>query len=270
MVKKKQLTLSVIIPAYNEEHHLKACLDSLAAQTVKPDEVIVVDNNSTDKTPAIAKQYSFVRLVKEPKQGVVFARDKGFNEASSQLIGRIDADTILPADWISYIHNFYANAEHREQGLTGGCYFYNLRFPHLQGRFQGQVAYRYNRLLIGHYIFFGSNMVMPKTIWLKVRTKLCHDLDVHEDLDLAIHTHEAGYTISYHENWKVGVKMRRVRSNHAELWDNIMWWPQTLRKHGKKTWIFGWIGAVLFFALSALEPMFESIARLLGKKPIPE
>ena len=52
---QKALTLSIVIPVFNEERYIKACLDSIAAQTVKLDEVIVVDNNSTDKTVLIAK-----------------------------------------------------------------------------------------------------------------------------------------------------------------------------------------------------------------------
>lgn len=230
----------------------------------------MVDNNSTDKTVQLAQRYPFVTILHEVKQGVVFARDRGFNAAHSQLLGRIDADTILPPDWVAYIKQFYSQPGSWRQGLTGGCYFYNMRLPRAQGWAQGQIAFRYNRLLMGHYIFFGSNMVLPKDMWLRVRPQLCHDTDVHEDLDLAIHAHRAGYTITYHENWRVGVKMRRVRSQHDELWSNIMWWPQTLRRHGKKTWLLGWLGAVLFYSLSPLEPLVESLARRFGRRPIPE
>ena len=61
MSAKNKLTLSIVIPVFNEQRYIKACLDSIAAQTVKPDEVIVVDNNSTDKTVQIAKKYKFDR-----------------------------------------------------------------------------------------------------------------------------------------------------------------------------------------------------------------
>ena len=93
----KTLTLSIVIPAYNEENYLRACLDSIAAQTVMPDKVIVVDNNSTDKTVALARSYDFVTLVHERQQHQSFAQATGFNLASSDIIGRIDADSILPA-----------------------------------------------------------------------------------------------------------------------------------------------------------------------------
>ena len=69
------MRLSVVIPAFNEELVLRRCLDSLAVQqTSYPYEVIVVDNNSSDATAAIAGSYPFVRVVHERRRGVAPAR----------------------------------------------------------------------------------------------------------------------------------------------------------------------------------------------------
>src|SRR5258708_13450803 len=94
----KALTLSLVIPAYNEERYLKACLEAVAQQTISPIEVIVVDNNSTDKTADIAQSYNFVRLVSEKKQGRGHARNKGFDLAIGDNIGRVEFDTVLSPD----------------------------------------------------------------------------------------------------------------------------------------------------------------------------
>lgn len=270
MGRQKALTLSIVIPAYNEEHHLKACLEAIIAQTEKPDEVIVVDNNSNDATAEIARSYKFVRLLHEPRQGVVFARDCGFNAVKSDLIGRIDADTILPPDWIARVKEFYADKKAEQQALTGRAYFYNVRMPYFQGWMQGHIAFRFNRLLLGHHILFGSNMAMPRGLWQEVKNKVCHDLDVHEDLDLGIHLDRLGYKIIYDDNLRVGVKMRRVRSERGELWHNLLWWPRTLKRHGKKTWVFGLLGAVFIFIVAPLESVNEAIARLFARPPLDE
>lgn len=262
------LTLTLIIPVYNDERHLKACLNSVAAQTIRPNKVIVVDNNSTDKSVAIAKKFPFVSILQAKQQGVVFARDAGFNAVKTELIGRIDSDTVLPANWVEYILSFYRETGHLKEALTGSSYPYNIRLSKVVGWFLGQVAFRYNRLLLGHYILYGSNMVITKKQWLAVRRTVCNDTDVHEDLDLAIHLHQKGYKITYHEGLQVGVVMKRVRSKRAELWNNIMWWPKTLRRHGKKTWLFGWLAAVLFFAVSPLGSIAEYLARLFGRSPL--
>jgi glycosyltransferase involved in cell wall biosynthesis len=269
-MKDKPLTLSIVIPAFNEEKHLRACLDAIAKQTSLPDEVIVVDNNSTDKTVEIAKSYPFVRVVHEPKQGIVFARDRGFNAATCDLIGRIDADSHLFPGWVHYVRRFYGEQHHRDHALTGGGIIYNLRFPRLAGWIQGQIAFRVNRLLMGHYILFGTNMVIPKQVWDSVKASVCHHLDQHEDLDLAIHVTRSGYTITYRESLRVGLKVRRVRSERRELLENMMWWPHTLRRHGRWTWVFGWLGAVILYSLSPVINITEYVARLLGRKPLEE
>ena len=129
MPKPLAFSLSIVIPAYNEENHLRACLDAIARQTVMPDEVIVVDNNSTDKTAEIAREYPFVKVLKEKRQGIVYARNRGFNAANSQFIGRIDSDTRLPRDWVGRVKCFYDDEKHLEEALTGGGYFYNVLFP---------------------------------------------------------------------------------------------------------------------------------------------
>lgn len=258
-------SLAIVIPAYNEERHLKACLDAIAAQIKAPDEVIVVDNNSTDQTAAIAKSYPFVRVIREPRQGIVFARNRGFNAVKSDLIGRIDADTILPPDWVERVKEFYADPAYRDQALTGGGYFYNIRAPRFVAWSQNQVAFRMNRLLLGHYIVWGSNMVLPRRVWRAVRSSVCLDQDIHEDLDLAIHLHRQGYEIAYRAGIEVGVKMRRVRSDLSALWGNLMWWPRTLRIHGLKTWIFGWLGAIFMLAWVPVAYVAEWLARLFGR-----
>lgn len=260
--------MSIIIPAYNEQRHLKACLDSIADQTIKPDEVIVVDNNSSDATAKIAGEYPFVTIVHESRQGVVFARDRGFNTTKCSLIGRIDADTVLPPDWVERVKRFYQKREHASQALTGGCYFYNVRFKRFAGWWQGQIAFRANRLLLGHHILYGSNMILPRHIWRAVKKDVCHDKEIHEDLDLAIHLNRHGYDINYKESLRVGVKMRRVHSNRNELWANMMLWPKTLQKHGKKTWVLGWVGAVLLYIGFPVVIITEHIARLAARPPI--
>lgn len=257
MTASKALTLSIIIPAYNEEHHLKACLDAIAAQTVAPDEVIVVDNNSTDETTTIAKSYENVRVIKELKQGRANARTAGFDAARSQILGRIDADTVIGIDWVERVKLFYQNPAHQETGLSGGAYFYNMRLGHFGGWWQGQIAFRTNRLLLGHYVLYGSNSALPAKLWNKIKTNVCYDPDIHEDLDLSIHWHRAGYPIAYHDDLKVGIKMRRVFEDRHELWENMLWWPNTLRRHQLSTWIFGWLGAALLYAISFMHSLFK-------------
>ena len=99
--------ISVVVPAYNEEKYLPACLASLGRQTFRNFEVIVVDNNSTDRTSEIAKSFR-VRLVKEKIQGMIPARERGFEVAKSEIIARTDADTVVPENWLSQIYEIFS------------------------------------------------------------------------------------------------------------------------------------------------------------------
>ncbi len=98
------MRLSVVVPAYNEGECIRRCLDSLAVQkTSYPFEVIVVDNNSTDGTSAIAARYPFVRVIEEPRQGVAPARQAGLEAATGEVVAQLDADTEAPCHWLERI-----------------------------------------------------------------------------------------------------------------------------------------------------------------------
>jgi len=102
------ILISVIIPIYNEEKLIRACLDSLKNQDFERQnyEVIVVDNKSTDNTRDLVKQYD-VNLTYEPKKGVSFAVKKGFLKASSEIIATTDEDTIVNPYWLSNIYKAF-------------------------------------------------------------------------------------------------------------------------------------------------------------------
>jgi glycosyltransferase involved in cell wall biosynthesis len=88
------MTVSVIIPTFNEEDYLPHLLESLYIQNVKYNEVIIADGNSTDKTISIAKEYKCLTCegVGHPSIG----RNNGAKLATGDLLLFIDADTILP------------------------------------------------------------------------------------------------------------------------------------------------------------------------------
>ena len=95
--------VSVVIPAYNEENYLPACLESIKRQDYAGEyEVIVVDNASTDNTAQIARDWG-AKVVYESKRSPACARQKGVEVATGKIIAFIDADTQAPAHWLSTI-----------------------------------------------------------------------------------------------------------------------------------------------------------------------
>ncbi|HAS80959.1 MAG: family 2 glycosyl transferase [Candidatus Nomurabacteria bacterium GW2011_GWE1_32_28] len=104
MEKEKDFKISLIIPAYNEEKYIGLCLDSvLKNSNGKIFEIIVVDNNSTDKTIEIVKRYKEIKIIKEEKKGAIRARQKGFLESKGDILAFIDADTKMLPNWTQQI-----------------------------------------------------------------------------------------------------------------------------------------------------------------------
>ena len=117
---RDQMRFSIVVPAYNEAAYLGRALDSLLHQDYNGRyEVIVVDNNSTDGTAAIAAQYG-VPVVKEPQQGVCAARQRGVDCATGEIIISTDADTTQPRDWLRTIDARFAESE-QVVAVAGPC-----------------------------------------------------------------------------------------------------------------------------------------------------
>ena len=94
------LTISTIVCAYNEADYIGPCLQSLCRQSRPPDEILVVNNASTDETAAIAADVTGVRVIDEPQKGLVRAREAGRLAATGDLLVYLDADCRAPEDWL--------------------------------------------------------------------------------------------------------------------------------------------------------------------------
>lgn len=120
------LTISLIIPAYNEEKYIWICLEYALKNAGKYiDEIIVVDNNSTDNTSQIAASYPWVKVVVETKKWTSSARNRWYLEAKWDILAFIDADTHMPAWWAKKIHDKFVRDS--KVGVISGPYtFFDL------------------------------------------------------------------------------------------------------------------------------------------------
>lgn len=97
--------ISVVIPFYQSRRYIRTCIESLLGQDCPADryEIIMVDNNSSDDSPAIVREYSRIRLISEAKQGAYAARNKGLRAASGEVVAFTDADCQVDPTWLSRI-----------------------------------------------------------------------------------------------------------------------------------------------------------------------
>jgi glycosyltransferase involved in cell wall biosynthesis len=148
--------------------------------------------------------------VYEKKQGMIAARNAGFNAAKSEIIARCDADTKLPPHWVTKIHRNFTR--HKIDALTGPIMFYDAPIrTSLIARAYLDMMKPIHR---GGETLVGPNMVITKEIWERVKNKVClNDKQVHEDIDLAYHIQEVGGKIKRDNTLIVGTSSRRIKKN---------------------------------------------------------
>ena len=98
------LKISVLIIAHNEEKYIRKCLDSLMMQSIVLDEIVLIAHNCTDKTEEIAQSYSKVKMISyQGPVGIIYARIKGLEAVSGDVILCIDGDSWAEKNWAEYM-----------------------------------------------------------------------------------------------------------------------------------------------------------------------
>src|SRR3989338_10089980 len=106
--KKNCYSISIIIPAYNEEKYIEATLKSLKKQTYKDFEIIVVANNCSDNTVALAERDAD-KVIQTKKQGISLARNLGAEHAKGEILFFLDADTHMKPDLLEKVMDYLNN-----------------------------------------------------------------------------------------------------------------------------------------------------------------
>ena len=201
-------TISVVIPSRNDALMLAACLDALKLQTRRPDEVVVVDNGSTDDTAAVCSAAGVRRLFLAVP-GIAGATAAGFDAATGNLLARLDADSVPPPEWVARVEEILV-ARGPMTAVTGPGDFYG---GNRLTRWIGENIYIAGYIhvvgaLLGHPPLFGSNFGMSAAMWAQLRPLVHRDLhQVHDDLDLSYQI-RPWMSVLYDPTLRVGVSAR--------------------------------------------------------------
>ena len=101
--------ISVVICAYNAEHTMRACLESLRLLRYPSYEVIVVNDGSTDRTLQIAEEFREVRIISQQNKGLSVARNVGVEAATGPIVAFTDSDCVVDPDWLTYLAYSFVN-----------------------------------------------------------------------------------------------------------------------------------------------------------------
>lgn len=97
------MKISVVIPAYNQSQYLSQAIESVLAQTVKPHEIIVVNDGSTDDTRYVAQQYEGVKYIEQVNKGLASARNTGIMNMTGDWFYPLDADDMMVENCIENV-----------------------------------------------------------------------------------------------------------------------------------------------------------------------
>jgi glycosyltransferase involved in cell wall biosynthesis len=227
-------TISVVIPSRNDAHMLAACLAALARQTRRADEVIVVDNGSTDNTPAVCAAAGVRRITLEVP-GIAAATAAGFDEARGEVIARLDADSVPPADWLERVAAILEAAGPLAAVTGPGDFYGGTRFTCWLGREVYIAGYFWAvGWLLGHPPLFGSNFALRSAVWERVRGSVSRGHPpVHDDLDISYQI-PPEVTVICEKTLRVGVSARPFETWHAIGSRLAMTWTTFRIEFGKE------------------------------------
>jgi glycosyltransferase involved in cell wall biosynthesis len=232
-------TVSIVIPAYNEASTIRACVVAAVEQTVPADEIIVVDNRSTDATLRILNDLKtefpeapLVVFSQNDEQGLVPTRNFGLDRAMGEVLGRIDADTVLEPTWAEEVRRLFSDPS--VGAATGPMIYYDMPLRRFGARADDTLRRAVLKLARDYHFLFGSNMAVRASAWRDIRGVVCRDGEdeFHEDIDLSIHLFERGHRVIYGTNMVAGMSARRIDDNPREFLSYVWRYQRTYDAHG--------------------------------------
>lgn len=166
--------VTVIVPLYNQERYIDACLRSICRQTYSDLEVIVVNDGSTDKSGDKARQWADrdqrVTVIEKSNQGVSMARRDGLKGASGQYVCFVDSDDTLPRKALEIMVRLM---EEQDVDLLLGSVDRRLGILHKRHSDKGYtfpygLKVEQPELFDKYYLGFYRNNIFPVTMWARL------------------------------------------------------------------------------------------------------
>lgn len=237
---QKPPSVAVVIPAYNEEDTIEACLQSCFSQTIPFKEIIVVNNKSTDQTGAIVRRLQaghpeLQLLQQNKKQGIVPTRDMGLNAATTDVIGRIDADTVLDERWVAAVQKTFHDDD--VAAASGPVLYHDMPLPKVGLAMDEKIRSALHRMAKNHRFLFGTNMAVRYSAWHAVRDLILPDPndEQHEDISIALALFQNGFEIAYSPDMVAGMSARRVEDGPRDFYRYVMRFENTFRAYNIKS-----------------------------------
>ena len=161
---KPYLTISLIVPAHNEEKYIWTCLEHILRHADGHiHEIIVIDNASTDDTKKIAEQYPGVRVITEHTKWLTHARQRWYKEATGDVLAFVDADTRMPKWWAKLLKQHFESSNDI-WFVSWPYHYYDLPwYKQIGNRLYRRLLWYPSYLLIW-YLWVGGNFAIKKSV----------------------------------------------------------------------------------------------------------
>lgn len=241
------INVSVVIPVYNAEKFLRACLDSAAGQTLRETEILCIDDGSTDNSAAVVAQYMEIdpriRLIRQENSGSGAARNRGIRAAQGEYIAFLDADDYYPE--AETLEKLYRAAVQHDVRICGGSF--SVVWP------DGKVVTRFDSERYWGYTFekdglweyrdyqfdFGYHRFLYRREFLLEKGLFFPDYLRYQDPPFFVRAMTAAGSfyalrdVSY--RYRIGTGTRGITVSRKKAWGQIMGYADNLehaREHG--------------------------------------
>lgn len=211
-ITKEEPTVSLIIPAYNEEKYIGSFLESVINSGAKFLEIIVVDNASSDNTSEVAQKFPGIKVIREEQKGPTFARQRGIQESKGDLLAFSDADNRMPKGWYETVIKEFQN-DPKLVSLSGPYAFYD--FPPFLRFFEKMYYYvAYLLYLMVGYMVIAGNFVIRRDTLEKMGGLDTSILFYGDDTNIARRAHKFG-KVKFKLNFVMNSSARRLKGPTA-------------------------------------------------------
>ncbi|MFH8120139.1 MAG: glycosyltransferase [Candidatus Aenigmatarchaeota archaeon] len=199
------MKVSLVCTVFNEENNIREFLESVMNQTKKPDEFIIVDGGSTDKTVEIIKKYvkaKWIKLIVSRGASIGKGRNIAIKKAKNEIIAVTDCGCILDKNWLKNITKPFKN---KNIDVVVGIYrpYYTNDFEY----FQGLVIVKNEEIFLNPSRMSSRSIALKKSVWKEVGGY--PDSKVGEDTEFNLKLLEKGYKFAFAKNAVVYWRMRK-------------------------------------------------------------